>query len=55
MQEEPITECGSRPSGRSSVSRSNSVDPGRQTTCAPCRIRCTPRRRRVEITTTGRS
>jgi hypothetical protein len=40
MQEEPITECGSRPSGRSGVSRSNSVDPGRQTTCAPCRIRC---------------
>ena len=42
MQEEPITECGSRPSGRSAFSSVSSVAPGRQTTCRPPSIRWTP-------------
>ena len=35
MHEEPMTECGLRPSGCNRFSSSNSVAPGRHTTCRP--------------------
>ncbi|MGA7328905.1 MAG: hypothetical protein WBX25_31570 [Rhodomicrobium sp.] len=39
IQEEPITECGLRPSGCNRFSSSKSVVPGRQTTCWPSLMR----------------
>jgi len=55
MQDEPITECGSRPSGASARSSASSVAPGRHTTWAPSLISCTPVRRSVLSSRTGRS
>ena len=55
MQDEPITECGSRPKGRSAFSSASSVAPGRQTTWRPPSIRCTPFSRRRLTNTISRS
>ena len=39
-QDDPITECGSRPRGASACSSACSVVPGRQMACRPPSIRC---------------
>jgi hypothetical protein len=54
MQDEPITECGSRPSGASVCSSRSSVAPGRHSTWRPSFNSWMPVRRSVLTSTIGR-